>query len=256
MLEPIRVPNLQQVVIERVKQYIVHSGLRAGDRLPSEEELAQQLGVSRTAVREALRAMEALGIVSARQGAGRYVRDFSLQPILDNLAYSMLYDLHSFEELLTVREKLEAGFLEDAIAALTPETKAKLRAILHRMAEKIQRNAPDDELLEEDIAFHRALYEPLGNALLLKLLEIFWTVQKHLRARLSQGTTDRAQFLRQHEALVQALEMGDVALAQARLVAHFEGVRAWITAEKEKATAQEAEHKGDGENPSDLRGGR
>ncbi len=237
-LSPVRVPNLQEVVIEQVKQYIIAAGLRAGDRLPPEEELAQQLGISRTVVREALRAMEALGIVTARQGSGRYVRDFTFDPILDNLAYSMLYDFHTFEELLQVREKLEAGFLAEVIAHLSPNTVQSLRKILERMKCKAAQGASTDELLEEDVAFHRALYENVNNSLLLKLLEIFWRVQKDLRARFPdemKTPEKREQFVRRHEALVEALEQRDVELARERLHKHFEGVRQWILQQKRRS---------------------
>jgi len=237
MLEPIRVPNLQQTVIERIKDYILQSGLRGGDRLPTEEELAQQLGVSRTAVREALRALEALGIVGARQGSGRFVREFSFEPILDNLAYSLLYDVHTFAELLDVREKLEASFLEDVVERLTPETIAQLRRILDRMRHKSATDTSQQALLEEDVAFHRILYQPVGNSLLLKLLEVFWTVQRNLRSHVPHETVDREEFVRRHEGLVEALEARDVALARERLSTHFEGIRFWIA--REKAVTQE-----------------
>ena len=240
-LSPVRVPNLQEIVIERVKQYIISAGLRAGDRLPPEEELAQQLGISRTAVREALRAMEALGIVTARQGSGRYVREFTFDPILDNLAYSMLYDFHTFEELLQVREKLEAGFLSEVIAHLTPDTVQSLRQIVERMKQKARQGASTDALLEEDVAFHRTLYQNVNNSLLLKLLEIFWRVQRDLRPRFPDemnSPEERERFVRRHEALVDALEQGDVELARERLHKHFEGVRQWILQQKRRSGEQ------------------
>ncbi|NPA90931.1 MAG: FadR family transcriptional regulator [Chloroflexi bacterium] len=235
LLRPPRVQTLQEAVVQQLKEYIIASGLRPGDRLPTEEDLARQLGVSRTAVREALRALEALGIISVRHGAGRFVQEFSFQPILDNLAYSILYDLHTFEELLEVREKLEAGFLEEVVAGLTPDTLAELRHIVARMQEKVARNAPKEALMEEDMCFHRALYANVNNRLLFKLLEIFWDVQKRLRARIPHEAEDRADFVRQHEAIVDALEARDVALARTRLLAHFQGVRAWIAQEKAAA---------------------
>ncbi len=232
MLRPPRVQTLQEAVIKQLKEYILAAGLRAGDRLPTEEELARHLGVSRTAIREALRALEALGIITVRHGSGRYVQDFSFQPILDNLAYSIFYDVHTFEELLDVRAKLEAGFLEDAIEHMTQETIEKLRSIVKRMQDMIDHNVPKEALLEEDISFHRTLYENVYNSLFIKLLDIFWHVQKQLRSRVSHEAEDRSLFVKQHAALVDALEARDVALARERLMAHFQGVRAWIEKEK------------------------
>ncbi len=232
VLRPPRVQTLQEAVIQQLKEYILAAGLRAGDRLPTEEELARHLGVSRTAIREALRALEALGIIAVRHGSGRYVQDFSFQPILDNLAYSIFYDVHTFEELLEVRAKLEAGFLEEAIAQMTPETLQELRSIVHRMQEMVEQQAPKEALLEEDIAFHRTLYENVHNALFIKLLDIFWHVQKRLRTRVDHEAEDRWVFVQQHAALVEAIAAGDVTLARERLMAHFQGVRTWIEQEK------------------------
>ncbi len=240
-LQPIQVPSLQEAAIERIKQYIIAAGLKDGDRLPPEEQLAQQLGISRTVVREALRAMEALGIVTVRKGAGRYVRGFTFDPILDNLAYGMLYDFHAFEEFLRVRERLESCFLADAIANLTPNTIERLQSIVQRMREKAESSSSTDELMDEDISFHRTLYESLGNSFLLKLLETFWQVQKNLRQRYPGGMDtleERGEFVERHQALLEALARRDVALARERLQEHFEGVHKWLSVQQKMSEKQ------------------
>ena len=239
MLDPVEMPDLQEVVRQRIKEFILESGLREGDRLPSEEELGGRLAVSRTALREVLRGLEALGIISSRRGSGRYVRKFNFEAILDNLAYSLFYDVHTFEELLDVRQKLEEGFLEEAIEALTDGTLAELRTILDGMEAKVAKGVTGETLWAEDIAFHRTLYQPTGNTLLLKLLEIFWNVQKNLHSHLPYETDNPEQYLRQHQALAAALEARDVELARFRLVEHFEGVRRWIAREKNAALDEE-----------------
>lgn len=231
MLEPVRVRSLQEEVITRVKDFIISNRLQPGDRLPPEDELARRLGVSRTAVREALRALEALGIVVAKQGAGRYVRPFSFDPIVENLPYSLLYDLHTFEELLEVREKLECGFLEEVVRDVDSETVQLLQDVVSRMRRKLGDGCSADELLEDDVEFHRILYRNVRNSLLHKLLGIFWNVQKRLRLELQaveETPQDLADMVRRHEALVEAVAAGDLELARRRLKEHFEGVRRWI----------------------------
>ena len=236
---PLRqVPTRQQVVIERLKQYILVQELRAGDRLPTEGELAHQLGVSRSAIREALRALEALGIITAKQGSGRYVNRFSFQPILDNLGYSILFDLHTFEELLEVRQKLEVGFLEEAIQHLSPEILEKLHEITIAMEKSAEAGDTDTAFLDQDMKFHMTLFSPLHNALLLKLLEVFWAVQKRLRMKMPQYVEERLHVVNQHRAIIEALEEQNVALARARLEAHFAGVRAWLAQGKTSQSRQ------------------
>jgi len=232
-----QVPTRQQVVIERLKEYILAEELRAGDRLPTEGELAQQLGVSRSAIREALRALEALGIITAKQGSGRYVNRFSFQPILDNLGYSILFDLHTFEELLEVRQKLEVGFLEEAIHHLNSEVLSRLREITAAMEKSACTEESDARFLDLDMEFHMILFSPLRNALLLKLLEVFWSVQKRLRTKMPQYTEERLHVVHQHKSIIEAIEKQDEALARARLEAHFAGVRAWLAQGKNNSAS-------------------
>jgi len=228
MLDPVEVPNVQHIVKQRIKRFILEAGLREGDRLPTEEDLANQLGVSRTAIREALRGLESLGMIESRRGSGRYVRDFSFEPILDNLAYSLFYDMHTLQELLYIREKLETGFIELAIESLTPQTLSDLRDILSKMETRAAEGVSVTGMMDDDITFHRTLYELVGNNLLLKLLEVFWTVYDNLYSRLPPTAEDPEQFLYRHRTLVDAIAARDVALAQSCLIEHFEGVREWI----------------------------
>ncbi|HZQ05535.1 MAG TPA: GntR family transcriptional regulator, partial [Anaerolineae bacterium] len=84
---------LYQTVQEEIKNYIIENELRAGDPLPTEGELARQLDISRNSVREAVKSLEALGILEARSGSGLFVRNFNFDSILDNLPYGIMFSL-------------------------------------------------------------------------------------------------------------------------------------------------------------------
>ncbi len=240
MIERVVIPDLQQFIKQQIKHYIIEANLRAGDRLPPEGELARVLGASRTAVREALSGLEALGIIETRHGSGRYVREFNFSAILDNLAYSMLFEVDTFEEILDVREALEASFLPRAIAGLTEEKLAEMTRLLAAMEALAADVGWNARLMELDMAFHRTLYVGAGNDLLLKLLDIFWTVHKDLRSRNPYETRDVPRYLQQHRSLLEAIASRDVALTRQRLIDHFEGVREWIAFEKTQGPAGEA----------------
>jgi len=228
MFERVVVPDLQQAIQQQIKRYILDKGLREGDRLPTEEELAHQLGTSRTAIREALSGLEALGLIEVRHGSGRYVRPFNFSAILDNLAYSMLFDVHSFEEILDVRVELELAFLPRALATLNDDDLRMLRTILERMEQRGANGTFDEAMVEDDIVFHRTIYQRIGNDLLLKLLDVFWTVHKQLRSRFPYETQDVSRYLQQHRALYEAIAQRDIGLARQRLNDQFEGVRTWV----------------------------
>jgi len=112
-LSPIDTRSIHQEIQHRIKEYILVNNLQPDDPLPAETQLAEQLGVSRAVVREALRALESVGVIHSRRGAGRYVSEFNLDPVVDNLAYSMLFDQEDVQELLDVRERLEVSFVPD-----------------------------------------------------------------------------------------------------------------------------------------------
>ena len=83
-IQPIQLPSVHIEIQNRIKEYIIANNLQPDDPLPSEPQLAEQLGVSRAVVRESLRSLEALGVIYSRRGAGRFVSRFNLDPILQN----------------------------------------------------------------------------------------------------------------------------------------------------------------------------
>jgi DNA-binding FadR family transcriptional regulator len=211
-------PLLYRSVQERIKRYILEHDLQAGDPLPPETHLARDLGVSRSSVREAVKALESLGILETRPGKGLFVRPFSLDPILDNLAYSLLFDRESVTELLEVREHLEVGLLPHAMGALSPGQLELLRSLVRRMREKAERGEP---FPEEDRFFHRTLSEATGNRLLVKLLDVFWIVFMRLRDRAVRVDPAPLRTWQSHQRILAAIEAGDVAAAQQAMAEHF-----------------------------------
>lgn len=224
-MEPLRridtTPIHQRIQLQ-IKEYILANGLRPGDLLPSEAQLTEQLGVSRPVVREALRSLESLGLVCSRRGGGRYVGEFSLDPIVRNLSYSMLSDMDDVRDLLEVRKRLEASFVADAIAAMDEGTLLRLRQIVDSMRQKEAAGAPN--LFEEDVAFHQALYSVIDNRLLIKLLDVFWHVVQYLRRTSLPPAGPLGHEVRNHEEILRAIEAKDVELARERLVRHFEAI--------------------------------
>jgi DNA-binding FadR family transcriptional regulator len=211
-------PLLYRSVQDRIKRYIVEHDLEGGDALPPETQLTRDLGVSRSSVREAVKALESLGILETRPGKGLYVRPFSLDPILDNLAYSLLFDRDSIVELLDVREQLEVGLLPRIAGRLTPAQLELLHGLVRRQREKAERG---ESPLEEDRFFHRTLMEAVGNRLALKLLDVFWVVLLRTRDRRLAVDDAPQRSWRNHEQILAALERGEGAGAQRARAAHF-----------------------------------
>lgn len=89
----IRREALHQTVQDRIKRFIIERGYRPGDPLPAEAELARALGVSRPSLREAIKALQILGVVETRHGAGTFVGRFSFSPMVDGLIFRIRSDL-------------------------------------------------------------------------------------------------------------------------------------------------------------------
>jgi DNA-binding FadR family transcriptional regulator len=183
--------------------------------------------VSRPVVREAMRALESLGVIYSRRGEGRYVSRFSLAPVLQSLNYSLLFDTEDVRQMIEVRERLEASFVDQAIACMDPETLTELKTLVARMRQAATANA---YFLDKDLNFHRALYRPIGNGVLSKLLDMFFAIYQNLRDKSLSVAKDPLAEVEHHEQILRAVEAKDPALAQRLLTDHFSGIKNRIQA--------------------------
>ncbi|TDE08929.1 FadR/GntR family transcriptional regulator [Jiangella asiatica] len=214
-----RPPSLHESVQTALRDYILSNGLRAGDGLPAEGALAQQLGVSRNSVREAVKGLVSLGILETRRGSGVFVKDFSLSLLIDNLPFNLLFDFSELADLLEVRRAVENDLVARAVANLSDQTKAELAQILSEMKTKSDRG---EDVLAEDRRFHRTLFADAGNAVALKLLDAFWLTMSHAVAQRAEIADDRpTDTYRQHYAIYQAAMDGDVDGVHDALSEHY-----------------------------------
>jgi DNA-binding FadR family transcriptional regulator len=209
-------------VQKQIRKFILSNDLRPGNRLPTEAQIASRIGVSRTAVREGLRSLEALGIIEVRHGNGRYVRAFNFDAILDDLLYSLVFEARPVLEALEVRRALEVAFIERAVQTLTSDDLQELRRNVARMRERAERR--EAFFLDEDMAFHQILFSRLGNQVLLKVLSYFWALFRNLLDQPSLRPRSPMAIVAMHDDILVAVEARDKARARAALVAHFDEV--------------------------------
>jgi GntR family transcriptional repressor for pyruvate dehydrogenase complex len=208
--------------IVKIKEMIVGGELTPGQRLPSEKELSEHLGLSRASLREAAKALEAIGVLDVRRGDGTYVTSLEPRILLD--ALSFVVDLHadsSILDILTVRRILEPAATSMAVAGMTPETAAALRALV----EDVDVNSSVDLLVEHELQFHRTIVALSGNPYLTSLLDSLLSTT--VRARIWRWLTEEESIARtidEHRAIVEALVRGDALLANALTTAHISGV--------------------------------
>ena len=231
-LKNLKPRDLQQLIQEQLKLYIIENNMKSGDPFPTEYELAEKLGISRTAIREALKKFETLGIIEVRPGVGRFVREFNFEAILEGLPYNLEMDIKNFQEVLEVRFCLESWFIAKDINKYTKENIAEFKETLKKLELQVLNNFEEKELVETHSQFHCALYKNSDNSLLVNLIKIFSTIQRNLVLLHRYKTKDKNLFIRQHKLLLEAIEKRDSRLAQKRLEEHFAEAMAWAESHK------------------------
>jgi DNA-binding FadR family transcriptional regulator len=212
---------LHRLVQQEIRSYILEQGLRPGDPLKPESELARLFGVSRSSVREAVKALESTGVLETRRGSGVYVCDFSFTPLLDHLHYGLMQDHRALRELVALRKSLEAGLIADAIRAMSATTIAELRQNLETMREQAEQGV---DVVDEDRRFHQLLFRDLGNGMLLRLFDQFWLAY-HVAAPPARGRTPMDAF-HSHALILDAILSGDADRARAAIHDHYVGIEA------------------------------
>ncbi|HTZ05508.1 MAG TPA: FadR/GntR family transcriptional regulator [Gaiellaceae bacterium] len=212
--------------IARIKELISSREFTAGARLPTERELTQRFGVSRSSLREAVRALAMVGVLESRVGDGTYVTTLEPDLLLTGIGFvSDLVDAGSLLELHQVRRILEPEATRLAIRHLGDDDFEKLRDCLLRM------ETADSEpaFIEADSAFHRVILDACGNATLASLIQNLSSGT--LRARLWQSVVAEGAVeatLESHRRIYDALVAGDEELAAAADLMHLAIAEDWL----------------------------
>ena len=153
-LAPIKSTRIYEEIVRQVKAMIAEGRLKSGDRLPPERDLAEKFVVSRTSVREALRALESVGLVEIRAGEGTFIREVSIDALVEPLALLMASQREATGELFEARRLLEPSLASLAAGRATPEEIQEMERILEEQAREI---AAGRTGLAQDARFHTAI---------------------------------------------------------------------------------------------------
>ncbi len=220
---PIQPARLYEQIVQQIEASILRGELKPGNRLPAERELAEQFGVSRTAVREAVKALIQLGLVDAQPGRGTFVTHRSPSGVRDVMAHILKGDLDlGTRNLVEVRE-----ILEPEIAALAAQRAGAehLAAMQTAIAQMDQTLEDIDAFIEADLDFHLALAEGSRNPLILALIDNLVDILRTARRRIAlvPGGIHRAQ--EHHKRIYEAVKQGDPAAARQAMSSHMHQVR-------------------------------
>ena len=222
--------SLTAQVVEFIEELCVGPDITPGDQLPPEGELAARFGVSRVVLREAMKALEARGLVQRRQGKPAVVASPNALPVEKFVALAVLRDKRALMEFTEIRKALEVHGARLAAQRIAgpeePETRAHIARAREAIAE--QRAAPLDmpTRIHTDVAFHQALVAAAGNTSLTQILDalehsLAESREESHRRYLATGA-DPAGSATEHEELLDAVLTGDPACAVAAMEDHLQ----------------------------------
>jgi GntR family transcriptional repressor for pyruvate dehydrogenase complex len=222
----VRTARLYEQIVQQIEDSILKGALKPGDQLPAERELAQNFGVSRTAVREAVKALREKGLVEAYSGRGTFVTDGTSHAIRQSLDLMIRIGQQEGHEgsihLAELRQILEPEIAALAVSRIEEQLLATMREAVATMDKSLHEPAA---YIEADLDFHLALAEAAGNPLVLSLLDSIVALLREQRMRIFSvdGGPERGQF--HHKRILAAVEARDPDKARSAMRDHLTQVR-------------------------------
>ncbi len=234
----IRKTRVSKEIIDQVRDLISSGRLGPGDRLPSERELAQTFQVGRSTVREAIRSMESLGLIEVRPGEGTFLAGPSVEHGHDPLTANLYKAWSTQLKLFEIRAVLEPGLAGLAARRATPEHIARMREALKGQETKVERG---EAYVKEDTAFHLLIAEATGNEILLRIVDNLMGLLEETRHTSWQRGDRPNRSLKQHRAVLQAIEERNPAMAERRMREHIRSIERIVFTPEEQASGHPIE---------------
>lgn len=209
MFTPVKSTKVYEQVIEQIKYMITSGELKKGEKLPPERELVEKFQVSRTSVREALRALQIIGLIESRQGGGNYIKDSFDDNLIEPLSMMFVLQNSRNSEILELRRVLEVETARLAAKNISDEELTRLKEIIDRM-----KDLPDEkENVVLDKKLHYVIAKASGNNLIMSILTAVSSLMdsfiKEAREAIINKDENKSVLLEHHENMYIALKNHD-----------------------------------------------
>ena len=224
-LAPIRSTRIYEEIVRQIKTMIGEGRLKSGDQLPPERDLAEKFLVSRTSVREALRALESVGLIEIRPGEGTFVREVSVDSLVEPLALVLLSQREMIAELFEARRLLEPAIAGLAARRATKDEVQEMERILEMQAAEIARGNTG---LAQDAAFHAAIGTAAHNRAITRIVHAVMDLlaQSREESLSTPGRPTRSH--EDHQRILGAIRAGDAAAAEHAMLDHVVAVEGLV----------------------------
>ncbi len=192
-------------VFNEIRTYIIENKLEPGDKLPTEQEMCNKMGISRNALREAIKALEIMGIIESKPSIGIIIQDFNTDFIFQSMLYYLMADdTKLIHQILDVRKTLEFGYINEAFDKITDKDLKDLEKVLTSMQDRANKK---QLFYDEDHLFHKILYRNLDNKPLNSILDASWNITEEFNYELKKSYLDHDYT--KHVKLYEALKNKD-----------------------------------------------
>jgi len=221
MLRAIKKTRIHEEVFSQIRELIKDGRFKARDQLPSERELAETFKVSRTSVREALRALESQGLIVSRTGMGNFVVDLPVESLVGPLARLLIDEKKALADVFEMRKLIEPHIAALAAQRATRNDVAQLKRIVAKQIDAVSSGMTG---VEADAEFHFTIGRATRNQALQKLVSGLMELLSRSREDSLQTELRRNRSVDAHRRIIAAIERHDKNRARGEMLCHIEQV--------------------------------
>ncbi len=222
--QPIKQAKVSTLIVDQIKDHIVHGNLSPGDPLPSERELMKSFNVSRSSLREALKILDAMGFVTIEQRKRTRVKSLVPESFIDPIHTLLKEDMTTVLEVIEVRKCMETWNAQHAAERANDSDIKRLKENIQSMKLKIKKK---QSLIEDDAAFHLLISEMTHNTIQTHLMtSIYGIIQNSVGICYEEN--DASSILDEHQRIYLAIKQRDANLARNEMERHLDSVQARI----------------------------
>jgi GntR family transcriptional repressor for pyruvate dehydrogenase complex len=221
---PIKRGKVSDMAVEAIDNLIIRNNLKEGDGLPSEKSLSETLAVGTRSIREALKILEARGIVSVRHGKGAFVAGTSKENVVkylaDSLRMTLIADESLLFELVYVRMVIEASVASDVARSRTADDLARFSKILEAL-EKAHKEKSIEDYNRLDVVYHKAIIDASGNRILSALYDRMNSLLLASFSKTGYVRGSTKESIQEHRLLLDLIRKQDGKGAHALMIRHI-----------------------------------